>query len=116
MIPAYAANYHTLLAAIEAHLVPLGVTVPQRGDLVGGYFIWLQLPPGVDAAVVAKEAKDEKLSISPGHAFEVPNDPARNVFPNHLRLCFAWEESRQLTEGVRRLARVLLRIGTVRIE
>lgn len=114
MLPAYAANYRTLLAAIETHLVPLGVTVPPRGDLVGGYFIWLQLPPGVHAAAVAEGAKAEKLSVSPGQAFEIPNDPSPNTFPHHLRLCFAWEESRQLTEGVRRLARVLLRIDTVR--
>lgn len=116
LVPSYARQYNALTSAIHEYLVPLGVTVPRPGALAGGYFVWIKLPEGLRATQVAEQAQEAKLRVSPGDVFQVPNDPsdAPAVFSDHLRLCFAWEESRHLTEGVRRLARVLERNGTVR--
>jgi DNA-binding transcriptional MocR family regulator len=111
--PAYAERYHLLLSAVQEHLVPLGVTVAQASTTVaGGYFIWITLPsPLLAADVVARAQKEENLRLAPGTQFQVQGDPeaANDRFASHIRLCFAWEEPRHLTEGVRRLARVLKR-------
>ncbi|CAG7956274.1 unnamed protein product [Penicillium olsonii] len=114
LIPSYASQYHTLVAAIDQYLVPLGVTVSRLGTVSGGYFIWIKLPAGVHATQVAEQAQEAKVRVASGVVFQVPNDPSDTpaVFDDHLRLCFAWEASRQLTEGVRRLARVLERMST----
>ncbi|KAJ5904572.1 hypothetical protein N7504_006955 [Penicillium tannophilum] len=109
--PAYAQRYHDLTSAIQDHLVPLGVIIeaPTNG-VAGGYFIWVTLPaPLLAADVVQRADRQENLRLAPGDVFQVAGDPqaAEDRFTNHLRLCFAWAEPRDLTEGVRRLARVI---------
>ncbi|CAI7608208.1 unnamed protein product [Penicillium glandicola] len=111
--PKYAERYHTLLSAIHEHLVPLGVTVPAPTAAAGGYFMWIGLPAPLRAADVVQQASEEKLRLSPGDVFQVPGDPqVTNGFADRLRLCFAWEEPRHLTEGMRRLAHVINRMTT----
>ncbi|KAJ5167205.1 uncharacterized protein N7482_005986 [Penicillium canariense] len=109
--PAYAERYHLLLAAIQEYLAPLGVTVASASDTVaGGYFIWVTLPPPLLAVdIVLRAQNEENLRLAPGTLFEVPGHlhPPSDKFAACLRLCFAWEEPRHLTEGVRRLARVV---------
>lgn len=62
--PAYARRYRTMTAAIEKHLVPLGVQLPQSdGDIIGGYFLWLTLPEPVKAAAVSQRAREEENLI-----------------------------------------------------
>ncbi|KAJ5774763.1 Pyridoxal phosphate-dependent transferase major region subdomain 1 [Penicillium paradoxum] len=111
--PKYAERYHTLLSAIQEHLVPLGVTLPAPAAAAGGYFMWIGLPAPLIAAEVAQRAEsEEKLHVSPGNVFQVPGDSQlAGAFADHLRLCFAWEDPRLLIEGVRRLARVLARMS-----
>jgi DNA-binding transcriptional MocR family regulator len=55
-----------MLEAINQHLIPLGVRVPQTDrEVVGGYFIWLTLPSPLKGAVVAQRAKeDENLAVA----------------------------------------------------
>jgi DNA-binding transcriptional MocR family regulator len=76
--------------------------------------MWIGLPAHLDATEVVRRAEsEEKLTISPGDAFQVPEDSkgTNKGFSDHLRLCLAWEEPRHLTEGVRRLACVLNRMA-----
>lgn len=114
--PKYAEHYHTLLSAINEHLVPLGVTVPEPAATAGGYFMWIGLPaPLVAADVVRLAQSEENLRVSPGDVFQVPGDPHVTEFSDHLRLCLAWEEPRHLTEGMRRLARVLNRMTRTQV-
>jgi hypothetical protein len=100
-----------MMAAIEAELVPLGVTTPQLDrDVVGGYFVWLSLPSSLHGTAVAQRAKEEEnLIVAPGALFEVPGDAShlKTRFTHDLRLCFAWEDEAALGEGVRRLANVI---------
>ena len=110
--PAYQKRFSLIIEAIKGDLVPLGVsvggdTLGGRDGIFGGYFVWIELPEGVDAEVVAGKAKSEEdLIIAPGEIFEVHGD--RSIkFPNGIRLCFSWEAEEYLTEGVRRLARVV---------
>ena len=116
--PKYAERYHTLLSGIHEQLVPLGVTAPPTAAAAGGYFIWIGLPAPLLAADVAQAAlSEENLHLSPGHVFQIPGDPqvSGEEFADHLRLCFAWEEPRHLSEGMRRLARVLRRMTRTQV-
>ncbi|KAJ5247391.1 hypothetical protein N7468_002374 [Penicillium chermesinum] len=112
--PAYGDRYHRMIAAIEEYLVPHGVSVPEPpGPVAGGYFIWIKLPSDVDAADVVRRAqREENLRLAPGTLFQVIGDQGadKNRFSDRLRLCFAWAEPQQLTEGVRRLGALLGRM------
>lgn len=112
--PAYASRYRTMMAAIQQHLLPLGVTTPQVGrGVVGGYFIWLTLPESLSARVLAAEAEeDENVIIAPGSLFGVDSDSTGEDFERGIRLCFAWEDEEKLGEGIERLARTVRRMQT----
>jgi len=112
--PAYASRYRTMFAAIEQHLLPLGVTMPQTGrDIVGGYFIWLSLPRPMDARALAARAKEEEnVIIAQGSFFGVYGDTEDADFESEVRICFSWEEEEKLGEGIERLARVLRNMQT----
>jgi len=103
-----------MMQAIDKHLIPLGVTLPQADrDFVGGYFLWLSLPRGIKSAEVAKAAlAEERLTVAPGELFEVPGDNAQDHvrFDHHVRVCFAWEAEENLAEGIRRLAKVISKL------
>ena len=98
-----------MISAIEEHLLPLGVTLPQRHrDVVGGYFIWLSLPAPLQAEEVAVYARrEENLIIAPGPIFAVNGDEEAVDLNGNVRVCFSWEEEAKLAEGIQRLARVI---------
>lgn len=59
--PAYGGRYRRIVEAITAHLIPLGVRIPQTDRaIVGGYFIWMTLPSPLKGAVLAQRAKEEE--------------------------------------------------------
>jgi DNA-binding transcriptional MocR family regulator len=69
----------SLIDAIKAHF-------PQGTHLVrpsGGYFLWLELPPGVDSLLLHQEALARGISIAPGPIFS-----AQREFSRYLRLNF----------------------------
>ena len=107
--PAYARRYQSMISAIEEHLLPLGVTLPQTSrDVVGGYFIWLSLPAPLQAEEVAGRAREEEnLIIAPGSIFAVYGDEKVVDLERKVRVCFSWEEESMLAEGIQRLARVI---------
>jgi DNA-binding transcriptional MocR family regulator len=110
--PVYARRYKLMMSAIKQHLEPLGITLSQADrEVVGGYFIWLRLPPGITAAQLSQRARETmNLIVADGALFEVPGDTghANCSFPSELRLCFAWEEEEVLTEGILRLGKIIL--------
>lgn len=110
--PAYASRYRKMMAAIQQHLLPLGVTTPQMGtEVVGGYFIWLTLPEPLNARELAAAAKEvENVIIAPGSLFGVDGDSTEDDFERGIRLCFSWEDEEKLGEGVERLARTVRRM------
>merc|ERR1711939_1039454 len=99
-----------MISAVEQHLLPLGLTMPQANrDVAGGYFVWLRLPGGLVADVISKRALAEGLIIITGPSFRVEGDEAtpETRFDRDIRLCFAWESKDLLEEGVVILARVI---------
>jgi DNA-binding transcriptional MocR family regulator len=83
--PSYGKRYRHIIAAINKHLIPLGVELPQTDrSVVGGYFIWLTLPQPLQGAVVTQRAKDdENVIVAQGESktdprslpHQNPNDP-----------------------------------------
>ncbi|GAB1200236.1 hypothetical protein APSETT444_009606 [Aspergillus pseudonomiae] len=106
--PKYAERYYRLMSAVREHLLPLGVTLPSTSpEVVGGYFVWIQLPPPLQSDDIATVALQEyKVNVIAGNRFRVQGDPdtTRNSFDRGIRLCFAWDHEEKLAEGVRRLA------------
>lgn len=87
----------TLCTALR-HYLPTSTFV----EPAGGFFVWIQLPPGRTAWATLKVARENGVSFQPGPRFG--SDAALDHF---IRLSFAYYEEPELVEGVRRLAEVL---------
>jgi 2-aminoadipate transaminase len=68
----------------------------------GGFYVWARVPGGVDAQALLPRAVDRRVAYVPGTAFYA-DDRGRD----HLRLSFCHPTPEEITEGVRRLAKVL---------
>jgi len=54
---------------VAARLEPLGITpwiMPR-----GGFYLWCQLPEGLDAAAIAQRCMEDKVILAPGNVFSV---------------------------------------------
>jgi DNA-binding transcriptional MocR family regulator len=74
----------------------------QFADPTGGFFIWLALAEGMDAAGLLAKAIERNVEFMPGHKFS-----SRQGLNNFLRLCFAYYDTPDLLEGVDRLSAVI---------
>jgi 2-aminoadipate transaminase len=71
----------------------------------GGFFIWVELPHGVDVdELFRRSVAEEHVAFIPGHAFTVNNK--RPDTPS-IRLNFSHPTTARIEEGIPRLARVL---------
>lgn len=100
------------MEAVREHLVPLGVTLPPSPtpEVAGGYFIWVQLPALLSASELAPVALERyKVKVATGNLFQVQDDQSvePDAYERGIRLCFAWEQEDNLTEGICRLARAV---------
>jgi DNA-binding transcriptional MocR family regulator len=88
-----------------ADLMPPGSTWT-RPD--GGFYVWLTLPEGIDAAAMLPLAVSERVAYVPGSAFysgsRLPAAARRS-----MRLSYCYPEPDRIREGVRRLAAVARR-------
>lgn len=64
----------------------------------GGYVLWIQLPRGMDANQLYRDAISEKISITPGALFS-----STGKFRNFLRLCAGQPFSDEIARGITRL-------------
>jgi DNA-binding transcriptional MocR family regulator len=94
------ARRDALVTALRRHLPALEpATIP-----AGGLHLWVALPEGTDDVALASAAAAEGVVVFPGR----PWFPAEAPGP-YLRLTYAAAPPDALDEGVRRLARALLR-------
>ena len=108
--PSYARRFFKMVSAIEKHLLPLGITMPQsERQVAGGYFIWITLLEPLQSPAVAQRVKrDQNVVVAPGEMFRVPGDDSEmNQFQRQIRLCFAWEDEEMISEGVMKLGMVI---------
>ncbi|KAF7117665.1 hypothetical protein CNMCM5793_006788 [Aspergillus hiratsukae] len=114
LIPAYSRRHSTLISAIRERLCPLGVKIHAHASdalHAGGFFVWIKLPHPLTACNVTERAlQEENLIVGNGDLFVVPGDQSSFYQDQCLRLCFAWEDEGDLSEGVRRLEKVLVRM------
>jgi DNA-binding transcriptional MocR family regulator len=94
----YAERRDTLLTALEASM-PEGTTWT-RPD--GGFYVWVTLPEGFDAAAMLPRAVTARVAYVPGTAFY-----ADGLGSRQLRLSYCFPTSERIVEGVHRLAGVL---------
>jgi 2-aminoadipate transaminase len=100
----YRMRRDAMLDAMDKHFPPTARwTKPS-----GGMFIWVEMPPHVNATVVLKRAVDEeRVAFIPGNAFGANSDPLANQAQNCLRLSFANCAPDDIGEGIGRLGRLL---------
>lgn len=93
---------HVVLRAVAKHF-PAGTRVTQPD---GGYFVWVELPEGIDGLVLHRLALSQGISVAPGHLFS-----ADRRFAHHLRLNFGHPENRRIEVALKtvgQIARALL--------
>ena len=103
--PLLARNKALVLRAVARHFPP-GTRASQPE---GGYFLWLELPPGVDALALHRLALAQGISSAPGHLFS-----ADRRFSHHLRINFGHPDNPRQEEALRilgHLASALLQRG-----
>ncbi|MNN08732.1 putative HTH-type transcriptional regulator YdcR [compost metagenome] len=92
-----AAQQNTMLQAIAVHFPPgTRVTRPQ-----GGYFVWVEMPVGIDALALHRSALAVGISIAPGPIFS-----ATRAFRHCIRLNYGHPWSPQLEEAIATLGRL----------
>jgi len=93
----YRERRDTMAEALATYLPKIAHTTP-----TGGFYMWLTLPTELDSKEMLPRAITELVAYTPGTAFYA-NDDGRN----NLRLAFCYPEPDFITEGVRRLSRVI---------
>lgn len=88
-----------MLTALQREMTGLNV---QWSHPQGGMFIWLQLPPGMDAAALLPHAVQAGMAFVPGSAFFA--DAPQN---NTMRLSFVTAERPAIDTAIRALAQTL---------
>ena len=68
----------------------------------GGFFVWVTLPPGIDAKAMLPRAVTARVAYVPGTAFF-----ADGFGSGSMRLSYCYPTPERIREGVRRLAGVL---------
>lgn len=94
----YRKRRDALLAGLDRHM-PAGV---RWNRPAGGMFVWLELPPALDAAALLPLAVAQRVAYVPGSAFHAAGRAPRNT----LRLSFATASPEQLEQAAARLGAV----------
>ncbi|WP_165491996.1 PLP-dependent aminotransferase family protein [Egibacter rhizosphaerae] len=68
----------------------------------GGFFVWLSLPPGMDARELLPKALNARVAYVPGAAFFADGSGGE-----HMRLSYCYPTPDRIREGVRRLGSVV---------
>jgi DNA-binding transcriptional MocR family regulator len=70
----------------------------------GGFVLWVELPPGIDALQLHDQALRRRIVVAPGPLFS-----ARQRFANFIRISAGTPWSERIAEGMRTLARLIAR-------
>jgi len=68
----------------------------------GGFYVWLQLPEGIDSKAMLPRAVSSRVAYVPGTGFYADGGGT-----DHLRLSYCFPLPERIREGVRRLASVI---------
>lgn len=101
---AYRSNRDRMMAALARELPEVAYERP-----MGGYYLWLTLPAGMDGDELAQAANEAGVTIISGSKFFARADAGHPK--NHVRLAFSHAAHHEIDDGVRRLAHAASRIG-----
>ena len=87
-----------MMAAAVLRFFPPGTRVSEPQ---GGYVLWVEMPPAVDAMKLYALALERKITVGPGHMFS-----ARGSFPNFIRLNYSYPWTRETEDALRMLGRL----------
>lgn len=93
----YRERRDAMINALDEFLPEAHWTVPK-----GGFYTWVTLPEGLDSQAMLPRAVTELVAYVPGTAFFADDGGAAN-----MRLSFCYPTPERITEGVRRLSRVV---------
>jgi DNA-binding transcriptional MocR family regulator len=82
---------------LTLHFQGVRVTQPE-----GGYFLWVELPPGLNALELQRLALFQNISIAPGQLFS-----ADQRFSHFIRLNFGHPSAAQLEPALKTLGRLV---------
>lgn len=95
----YRRKRDVMLAALSEHM-PDGTTWTHPQD---GLYIWVTLPPGIDAArLLPRSVTEASVAFVPGQAFFAVGSRA-----NTIRLSFSLPDEASIVQGIERLARLV---------
>lgn len=98
LVAVYRSRRDSALQALEEHF-PEGASWTRPA---GGFYIWVTLPPGIDAASLLVAAIERKVAYVPGTAF-YPDGSGRD----RLRLAFCYPTEDAIRQGIRRLGELI---------
>jgi DNA-binding transcriptional MocR family regulator len=99
MIPVYRRKRDVLLSALRTRCSRLGRwNTPQ-----GGFSLWIELAPDVEAGKLHRASRDEGVVVAEGRSFFIEDSRAR-----FIRICFSNAADSELEEAVRRLSRAMV--------
>lgn len=93
----YQERAEATLAAL-ADLLPRATWTTPRG----GFYVWVTVPPGLDATAMLPRAVTERVAYVPGTAFYADGQGR-----DSMRLSYCYPTPERIREGVRRLAGVI---------
>jgi DNA-binding transcriptional MocR family regulator len=94
----YRTRCDAMLEALSEHM-PTGTRWTKPG---GGFYVWVTLPPGLDAKAMLSRAVTARVAYVPGTAFYADGYGSRC-----MRLSFCYPSPERIAEGVRRLGGVI---------
>jgi DNA-binding transcriptional MocR family regulator len=94
---AYRERRDAMLSSLGEYLPEFSWTVPN-----GGFYVWVTLPPELDAKQMLPRAVSELVAYTPGTAFFADGSGA-----DHMRLSFCHPTPDNIRLGIRRLAGVV---------
>lgn len=92
-------------ARADAMLAELAIELPDGCTWNipdGGFFVWLQLPEGMDSRELLPKALNARVAYVPGGAFYADGSGARS-----MRISYCFPTPERIREGVRRLGAVV---------
>lgn len=96
----YRGRRDAMIAALNEFLPMCTWNVPD-----GGFYVWVQLPDGLDAKDMLPRAVTNLVAYVSGTAFYAGGSAGGD----HMRLSFCYPEPAEIREGVRRLSEVVAR-------
>eukprot|EP01034_Spumella_vulgaris_P041811 gene41811-51822_t len=87
-----------MMAAAVLRFFPAGTRVSEPQ---GGYVLWVEMPPAVDAMKLYALALERKITVGPGHMFS-----ARGSYPNFIRLNYSYPWTKEIEDALRMLGRL----------